>query len=706
VLADDEPGARSLLAAVVAHAGGQHRQGQEEMCAAVASALHHRQHLIVEAPTGIGKSYALAVAAADWLEARRNDDDADPPNGSDDTDPDDSPSPPRVVIATATKALQDQLVDIDLPTVSAATQQHGAGFTFAVLKGRSNYLCLSRAAEATSSLLADDRDLATAMVAAAERADDGERSRLPDTDDANWRMLSVTAEECPGARSCSFGEQCWAEAARARCTAADVVVVNSALYAAHLLSEGAILVDHDAVVVDEAHALADVLIDAASVRVSSGRLRAIERTTRLWGGNGAGDRLLRAADGLRTVLEGRESELDPTTGDLAVYLADARAAARDIARAATTDPSPPKAIRSRAKAGATSGAKAATKSGSKTGGKAGATSGAASTGTATAGDPAGTDPALQAASAANHLADDLALLLEGDDLDRVVWSDGDGHLQCAPIEADELGRRRLWPGRTVVCTSATLRGADASGRPSFAPVLASLGAPARTRTLAVDSPFDHRTQGLLYVPKGRIPSPRQTGWADGVANELAGLATAAGGRTLALFTSRAATESAAAALRAHFSGPNAGTGAGIEVFTQWDAPRQRLVDAMIQRRRVVVCATRSFWTGIDIPGDACVVVAIDRIPFPRPDDPLMAARRRAAEARGDDPFLTVDVPAAAIQLAQGVGRLIRSGSDRGVVAVLDTRLATARWRRHILAALPDLRRSIDPAEAAALLSEA
>jgi ATP-dependent DNA helicase DinG len=173
-----------------------------------------------------------------------------------------------------------------------------------------------------------------------------------------------------------------------------------------------------------------------------------------------------------------------------------------------------------------------------------------------------------------------------------------------------------------------------------------------------------------------------------------------------LFTYRAATESAAAALRARVeAAPATSPGAKLEVFTQWDASRQRLIDAMRSRPGVVVCATRSFWTGIDIPGDACVVVAIDRLPFPRPDDPLMAARRRAAESRGANAFLSVDVPAAATQLAQGVGRLIRSTDDRGVVAILDTRLATARWRSHLLAALPDLRRSVDPDEVAALLQE-
>ncbi len=632
--------------------GGEHRPGQAEMCGAVADALNTGHHLVVEAPTGIGKSYAVAVGIASWLTtARQERADGGAPDPA--ADADDEPGPPRVVIATATRALQDQLVDHDLPTVAAVCDDHDAGFSFSLLKGRSNYLCLARAAEMSGALLDEDRHLAAEMIETATALDDGERTQLPETDDTTWRMLSVTADECPGARSCSVGERCWAEVARRRAATSDVIVVNSALYAANLLAGGAVLPDHDAVIVDEAHALADIIIDAASVRVTAGRLRAVERLTRTWGGDGAGDRLQRAADGLRSELEGGEGETDPTVGDLAVYLADARAAAQEIARAATTD---------------------------------------------------GSDEALQAAATSTNLAGDLELLLEGDGLDRVVWTDSDGALQCAPVEADQLTRQLLWPGRAVVCTSATLRGADPAGRVSFAPFLMALGAPADTQTLSVDSPFDYRTQGILYVPKGRIPSPRDPGWSEGVVEELWTLACVAGGRTLALFTSRAATESAAAALRERVTAAGAAdAGASLEIFTQWDASRQRLIDAMGSRPGVVVCATRSFWTGIDIPGDACVVVAIDRLPFPRPDDPLMAARRRAAEARGANPFLTVDVPAAATQLAQGVGRLIRSTDDRGVVAILDTRLATAGWRHHLLAALPDLRRSIDPDEVAALL---
>lgn len=608
------------------------------MCSAVAEALESRTHLVVEAPTGIGKTFALAASAATWLAAE--------------ADPED---PRRVVITTATKALQDQLVDEDLPRVATAAADLDAAFGFSVLKGRSNYLCLARTAEAAGSLLDEDRELASGLESDATTAGSGDRTRLREVSDSAWQALSTSAADCPGARHCSHGTSCWAEQARRDAESADVVVVNTALYAAHLLADGDVLPPHEAVIVDEAHALADLLVDAASVSVSPARLRALERAARSLASPEDARRLQRAADGLASALDGAEGEQDATAGDLAVALAEARSAAGAIGRAAASESE---------------------------------------------------DEAQRTARAFSNLSADLAVMTDGDELDRVVWSERDGRLRCAPVRAADLGARLLWPGRTVVCTSATLQGADARGRRTFAPFLAGLGTPARATTLAVDSPFDHASQAMLYVPKGRIPSPRQEGWAAGVVDELWHLVCAAQGRTLALFTSRAATEAAATELRRRVAeAGDPAEGAGIEVLTQWDGARHRLIGALRRRRRVVICATRSFWTGIDIPGDACVVVAIDRLPFPRPDDPLIRARRQRAEAEGENAFLSVDVPMAATQLAQGVGRLIRSGEDRGVVAVLDTRLADAGWRQRILGALPAFRRTIDPDEVATFLTQ-
>lgn len=650
--------ALELLDALVEASGGQPRDGQRTMAAAVADALHRGRHLVVEAPTGTGKTFALAVAGVTWLAGRR-----DAPGraaGTDgDEDGEDGDGATRLVVTTATKALQDQLVDEDLPRVAAAAEALGMPFGWAVVKGRSNYLCLARTGEAAGSILEGDRDAAARLEDAAEAAGSGDRSTIDEADDEVWRRFSVGADECPGARVCSVGTRCWAERARREAVTADVVVVNSALYAAHLLTEGGgVLPEHAAVVVDEAHALPDVLVSAASATIAPGRLRTIERLTRSWGSPADGRALLDAARELTAALEGLDGTVDASEGDLAVHLAAARRAVQSLARAA----------------------------GERRG--------------ADRDEEGANDDAARAAAAATNLAGDLAMVLEGDHLDRVVWVAG-GALHTAPIDAGELAARHLWPGRTVVCTSGTLRAADATGRPTFAPFRAAVGAPRDVEEVAVPSPFDFARQAVLYVPKGRIPSPKEPGWQEGVVDELVELATAAGGRTLALFTSRRATEDVAEELRRRF----AAAGTDLEVLTQWDGTRERLVGALRRRRRVVLCATRGFWTGIDIPGDACVVVAIDRLPFARPDDPLVQARRRRAEERGANSFVAVDLPAAGAQLAQGVGRLIRSPEDRGVVAVLDTRLATAGWRRQVLGALPPLRRSVDIDEVRAFLAE-
>ncbi|MCC5952126.1 MAG: ATP-dependent DNA helicase [Acidimicrobiia bacterium] len=664
----------ALLDEVVAAHGGEPRSSQRQLGGAIGDALTDGHHLFCEAPTGVGKTFAATSAALAWLAASdrsaqpivdatvdagpgdefddpRGDWDAGPGDEWDDgpSDTDDDGRPRRVVIATATLALQDQLVDDDLPHVAKVAAGGGTPLRVGVLKGRSNYLCLARADEQAGSLFEDDRALAESLVKAAAKRRDGQRASLPTTDDEAWRRLSVTSDECPGSAKCSRGGDCWAEWARREAERCRVLVVNQALYAAHLLSGEVVLPEHDAVIIDEAHALADTMVNAASVTVSPARLRAVERLAGRWASKDVAEALKTAADGLADALEGVDGVVDPASDDLAVHLAAAAKAAKAVASAAADEESDDEAARDAAQAAA--------------------------------------------------LAGDLALLATPDE-NRVSWTERDGPLRSAPVEPAPLLDDVLWPGKTVVAMSATLRNADAAGRPTFAGILTSTGAPADTRTLAVDSPFDFRTQAMLYVPKGRIPSPRQDGWLDGVADELWHLVDAAGGRTLALFTSRAATERVAEDLRRRIP-----DGSPLEVLTQWDGPRHLLVGALRRRRTVVLCATRSFWTGIDIPGDACVVVAIDRLPFPRPDDPLISARRQRATDRGERSFETVDLPMAALQLAQGAGRLIRSHDDRGVVAVLDTRLATSSWRRRLLGALPPLKRSIDPDEVAAFLRE-
>ncbi len=307
---------------------------------------------------------------------------------------------------------------------------------------------------------------------------------------------------------------------------------------------------------------------------------------------------------------------------------------------------------------------------------------------------------------------ELGMLLDPDVYDtHVAWcelmSAGEGkrgrrpRLILVPVEVDMLLARRLYPYATVVATSATLAiGGDLGATASRLGVTVGTEeqpAPA-WRGLRVPSPFDFPTQAVLYVPR-HLPDPRADAYGAAMADELHGLIVAAGGRTLALFTSWTVMKTTADACAAHDE---------YEVLRQGDAPRGRLLDRLkesAQTGGVAVFATMSFWTGVDVAGLGLTLVAIDRIPFPRPNDPLQSARRERAEARGQSGFEMVDLPRAVIQLAQGAGRLVRSRTDRGVVAVLDRRLATVGYRRFLLAGMPAFRRTVDGDEVRTFLAE-
>jgi ATP-dependent DNA helicase DinG len=617
--------------------GGEDRPQQEAMCAAVASAVDTGRHLVVQAGTGTGKSLAYLVPAA--LSGR------------------------RVVVATATKALQDQLAGKDLPLVAQAL---GDEFTFAVLKGRSNYLCRQRATEtagdgvqaelapadaaeptgpAGSGGPADPGglvDQVRRLLRWAETSPTGDRAELPfEPHPRAWAMLSVGPRECPGKFRCPSGENCFAEQARDRAAAADIVVVNTHLYGAHLASGGAVLPEHDIVVFDEAHEVEEVMTTSLGAEVTPGRLRALVAQARPLASGDAGRQ---ATDRLSTTAERLHAVLQPAVGTRVL---------RD-----GTDPG------DRELAGLLAG---------------GAGDLASLTDLLRAsGAPGNTDDAARRAralNAAGHLAEDVHRLLDKSD-DEVAWVDGQARapvLRLSPIDVGPPLAAALWGGVTAVLTSATipLRLEDRLGLADF-PV----------DHLDVGSPFDYRNHALLYVAR-HLPDRRHPDAEKAVHEELAALITAAGGRTLALFTSRRATESAAAALAEQVEFP---------LLVQGELPKARLLERFAAEESSCLFATLGFWQGVDIPGRSLSLVTLDRLPFARPDDPLLQARRERA---GDAAFRLVDLPRAAALLAQGSGRLIRSADDRGVVAVLDSRLATAGYRGVLLAALPPMRRTTD-----------
>jgi len=630
------------LAAVVADlpGGGEARPGQEAMARAVATALSERRHLVVQAGTGTGKSLAYLVPAA--LSGR------------------------RVVVATATKALQDQLAQNDLPQVAAVL---GSRFSFAVLKGRNNYLCRQRALEVSdggiqpqlSTAEPDDRavqddpdadgdpssedptrlvDQVRALLAWAERSPTGDRGDLPFEPSARaWGMVSVAPRECPGAFRCPSGGTCFAEAARANAAAADVVVVNTHLYGAHLASGGAVLPEHEVVVFDEAHELEAVMTSSLGVELAPGRLRGLGVMARsLVAGEDAPviDALIEIAERLGAALAervgtrvlGSEGAEDATLADV-LGLAAARLDGLSTALGR----------RQR--------------------------------------DAAGDDDGAWARlwSAAGHLANDLARLAARTD-DEVAWVDGTRRaplLRLSPIDVGPALAATLWGGVTAVLTSATIP-------PRAAERLGLDGSP--LDELDVGSPFDYRSHALLYVAR-HLPDRRTPEAEPALLDELEALIEAGGGRTLALFTSRRTTELAAATLGPRLT---------HRVLVQGQLPKARLLAIFAEDETSCLFATMSFWQGVDIPGRSLSLVVLDRLPFPRPGDPLTDAKRERA---GDAAFRLVDLPRAATLLAQGAGRLIRSNEDRGVVAVLDPRLATASYRHVLLAGLPPMRRTTD-----------
>jgi ATP-dependent DNA helicase DinG len=616
------------LARVVAAlpGGGEARPGQVQMALAVAAAIEEGRHLVVQAGTGTGKSVGYLVPAL--LSGR------------------------KVVVATATKALQDQLAAKDLPFL----QQHlGAPFEFAVVKGRSNYFCRQRGREvaggAGGQLDLDDVDvdaLGAGFSAQVMRllqwgaeSETGDRSDLDfEPSPKAWAQVSVNAMECPGAVRCPSGDACFAEFARERAEQADVVVANTHLYGTHLASGGHVLPDHDVVIFDEAHELEDVASSSLGLELGAGRFRALARNARA---------LLKAdetvlADQLEAMGDRWEVALEPWRGKrLPPGLGPDMQAVLELAA--------DRAQRLNA---------AVRKS---------------------EGDEARRNRAVQAGG---HLAGDVAFLQELPS-SYVSWVEGPTHapvFKCSPVEVGPLLHEKLWGGVTAVLTSATV--------PPLLPSRVGLP-PGEVTELDVGSPFDYEAHGLLYCALD-LPDPRNPGYEAAMHAELEALIRAAGGRTLALFTSWRAMTAAAEALSPRIP---------WRVLTQSDLPKPALLKAFTDDEQSCLFATMGFWQGVDVPGVACSLVTIDRIPFPRPDEPLLQARRERAGAAA---FRVIDIPRAATMLAQGTGRLIRSAADRGVVAVLDPRLGKANYRWDLVRALPPMRRTRDRAEVEAFLA--
>ncbi|QZT55471.1 ATP-dependent DNA helicase [Mycolicibacterium sp. jd] len=654
-----------LLATAVEALGGASRDGQIAMAEAVAQAFTSGRHLAVQAGTGTGKSLAYLVPAiAHALDESR-----------------------PVVVSTATIALQRQLVDRDLPRLAdSLADVLPRRPTFALLKGRGNYLCLNKIHNGSAGSEPDDvpqEELFSPVASSAlgrdvqrltewsETTATGDRDELkPGVADRSWSQVSVSARECIGVSRCPFGTDCFSERARGRAGDADIVVTNHALLAIDAIGDANVLPEHDLLVVDEAHELVDRVTGVATAELSATSLGVAHRRAARIVAPELAERLEAAtATFSAAIFEARPGRIDVLDEELASYLAALRDAAHAARTAVDTAPNDPKTTSARA----------------------------------------------EAATALSEVGDTASRILDSfvpaiPDRTDVVWLDhiedarsgGRALLRVAPLSVAGLLRSRLFGHATAVLTSATLT--IGGNFDSMASAWGLTGAADREqdrtgegagwRGLDVGSPFDHAKSGILYVAAHLPPPGRDgTGSAEQL-DEIAGLIEAADGRTLGLFSSMRAAKAAAEVMRERLATP---------VLCQGEDTTSALVQRFADDEQTSLFGTLSLWQGVDVPGPSLSLVLIDRIPFPRPDDPLLTARQRAVAARGGNGFMAVAASHAALLLAQGAGRLLRRVDDRGVVAVLDSRMATARYSGFLRASLPPFWATTDGAAVRAAL---
>ena len=628
------PDVTDLLTTAVSGLGGERREGQVQMAQAVSSALEEGHHLLVQAGTGTGKSLGYLVPALLHKD--------------------------RVVVATATLALQHQLVERDLPALMAAVKGEVTPEpTYAVLKGRSNYACLHRVREGVpddQGVLVEmpEGSMGAEVVALREWVEEeaqsdgtGEKDNAPRHTDRIWRQVSVSHRECLGATKCPYGAECFAERAKERAAKSKIVVTNHSLLAIDAIEGIPMIPEYDAVIIDEAHELVARVTQASTDELSVSEIeRAAKRAGRHVRDDSADD-LAGSADALFEALAATEpGRIDTQTEQLGAALAAVREAARALVSAMPKD----------------------------SGNEADAT-------------------LTQARGWAQEIFATAGRMAAHSEYD-VLWladpgpARGGKHLCIAPLNVAGPMREGLLADKTVVFTSATLKiGGD------FDTVAGSFGLTGETRdevwkALDVGSPFDYGKQGILYVAD-KLPMPGRDGIAPATLDEIVELVDAADGRALGLFSSRRAAEQAAEVVRDRL--PH------LTVLAQGEAQLPELARQFLSDPHTTLFGTLSLWQGLDVPGDTCQLVLIDRIPFPRPDDPLLSARQRAVEKAGGNGFMSVAASHAALLLAQGAGRLIRTASDRGVVAVLDPRLSKARYGSFLRAGLPPMWTTTDPA---------
>lgn len=641
---------RSALDVAVAAIGGQPRSGQIEMAEAVANALSNRHHLLVQAGTGTGKSLAYLVPAL--------------------------VSGKKVLVATATLALQRQLVERDLPKIKAALDKElKRDITFAIYKGVGNYVCLQKmnnsdgdpenqAVLEVSSLESDAKRL---RAWAESPKASGDRDDAPDVDRRVWFANSVSGRECMGADECPYGHKCFAALAKAKAQTADVVVTNHTLLAIEIVDSHPILPERDAVILDEAHEFMDRTTQAVTEELTAPRVIRAAAMARKHMPGKASDAFTKAADKFADAVDGyseivksditKSGRLDQLPKELESSMRAIKESVAAILQLINAD--------------------------------------------AEVIDINSMAERARVKGALNEISQTVTKLLKPGHT-HVLWFEPTySTLYLAPLSVSNVLRRNLLTETPVIATSATLT----VGK-SFDAIAKNIGFvigekdedqesedgaidPANLQILDVGSPFDFANQGMLYLPK-HLPEPGRDGPSIEALTELGELIEAAGGRTLALFSSWRGVEMADEHLRKVLADLK------LPIITQrrGDAVGP-LVDKFASIPNSILLGTISLWQGIDVPGPSCTLVAIDRIPFPRPDEPVMSARAAEADAAGGSGFMQISLPRAALLLAQGTGRLIRSLDDRGVVAILDSRIVNKRYGSILLNSMPPFWRTND-----------
>ena len=635
-----DPGEERALEALdvaVGCLGGGPRRGQREMTRRVARAIASGTHLLAQAGTGTGKSLAYLVPAMI--------------HAVDDGE--------RAVVSTATLALQRQILTRDAPLAADAVEAlTGRRPVVALLKGWQNYLCRHRVAggypdDDDALFVASDAVPRTGAAGLGEqvvrlrewagRTATGDRDDLvPGVSDRAWAQASVSRAECLGP-ACPFHDDCFPAAAREAAARADVVVTNHAMLGVVVAGNPGVLPEHDLLVVDEAHALADRVRSQGAASLSAAAVARVAATARKHASAVVSD-LEAAGQGLQAALaalpDGRLSAGPPPA------LAEALAALDGAARGVLTGV--------RQAAGAKGG---------------GVDAGGVALARTAVSDLVDVVERMTSDSVAQHR--DVAWV------ERPRMGAEPPRLTLAPIDVAGPVADALFDERVAVLTSATL--ALGGG---FEPMARDLGltlAAAPWEGVDVGTPFDYARQGILYTPT-HLARPGR-GISEAALDEVLALTEASRGGMLGLFSSRRAAEEAAGVLRG---------ATDLTVYAQGEDQLPALVEAFAADEDACLVGTLSLWQGVDVPGRTCRLVIIDRIPFPRPDDPVSQARSEAVAAAGGNGFMSVAATHAALLLAQGAGRLIRRAEDRGVVAVLDPRLRTARYGSFLARSMPPL----------------